>query len=223
MVMQFKQGVRVYTTNNQTVGTVDRVVIDPLTKDVSHIVVRKGHLFTEDKVIPINLIATATEDKITLQENGVNFQALQPFEEIHFIPVIEDEDYEHDTEGNAPHYVLPLYPYQSLGSTPVKYAVTPYPYTTETERHIPDNTVALKEGAQVISADDKHIGKVERLFVDARNNHATYVVVSHGLLFKDRKLVPTTWIKSVSDNEVQLSVKAHILDTLAEFEESSVS
>jgi uncharacterized protein YrrD len=221
--MQFKRGVRVYTSNNQTVGIVDRVVIDPLTKDVSHIVVRKGHLFNEDKVIPLNLIVTATEDKVTLQEDGVNFQALQPFEEIHFIPVVEDEDYEHEAEEDFPHRVLPLYPYQPIGGTPVNYAVTPYPYTTETERHIPENTVALKEGAQVISADAKHIGKVERLFVDARNNHATYVVVSHGLLFKDRKLVPTTWIKSVTDDEVQLSVKAHILDTLAAFEESSVS
>jgi uncharacterized protein YrrD len=217
--MQFKQGVRVYTSNNQTVGMVDRVVIDPLTKEVSHIVVRKGNLFSEDKVIPISLIANAIEDRVTLQEDGINFQALQPFEEIHYIPVVANEDEEPDTDN--PRYVVPLYPYQSLGSTSVNYAVTPY--TTEIERHIPDNTVALKEGAHVISADDKPIGKVERLFVDPRNHHATYLVVSHGLFFKERKLVPTTWIKSVSDDKVQLSVKAHILDTLADFQESSVS
>jgi sporulation protein YlmC with PRC-barrel domain len=40
--MQFKGGADVLTASNDTVGKVDRVVLDPRTKQVTHLVVRKG-------------------------------------------------------------------------------------------------------------------------------------------------------------------------------------
>jgi uncharacterized protein YrrD len=43
------------------------VVLDPQTKKAIHIVVRKGFLFTEDKVVPISFISDATEDRVTLR------------------------------------------------------------------------------------------------------------------------------------------------------------
>ncbi|MFN8447928.1 MAG: PRC-barrel domain-containing protein [Anaerolineae bacterium] len=40
--MQFKQGTHVYTSDNQDVGTIDRVVLDPQNDEVVGLVVRKG-------------------------------------------------------------------------------------------------------------------------------------------------------------------------------------
>lgn len=52
--MQFKQGTHVYTIDGKDVGAIDRVVLDPKTDEVTHVVVRRGWLFSEDKVVPIS-------------------------------------------------------------------------------------------------------------------------------------------------------------------------
>ena len=85
--MQFKDGTSVYTFDGQDVGRVDRVVLNPKTKEVTHLVVRKGLLFAEDKIIPLHLIATATEDRVSLREGAGELDDLPPFEEIHYIPL----------------------------------------------------------------------------------------------------------------------------------------
>ena len=55
-------------------------MLDPETKEGTHIVVRKGFLFTEDKVIPMALISAATEEGVTLRENVGDLQTLPLFE-----------------------------------------------------------------------------------------------------------------------------------------------
>src|SRR6266545_4349468 len=89
--MQFKQGTGVYTSDGRDVGRIDRVVLDPKTKEVTHIVVRKGFLFTEDKIVPLSLIASALEDQVRLRPDAGDLGALPPFEETHYIPVDEAE------------------------------------------------------------------------------------------------------------------------------------
>ena len=61
--MQFKQGATVSTYDGKNVGHVDRVVLNPKTKEVTHIVVRKG-LLVSDR---INLIYT--DMPLSIQEN----------------------------------------------------------------------------------------------------------------------------------------------------------
>src|SRR5664279_1951569 len=91
--MQFKDGTGVYSFEGQHVGHVGRVVLNPKTKEVTDIVVRKGFLFTEDKIVPLSLIATATEDRVTMREDAGKLDKLLPFEETHYIPVDEAESH----------------------------------------------------------------------------------------------------------------------------------
>ena len=68
--MQLKRDTPVQTATGQSVGHIDRVVLDPASKEVTHIVVRKGLFFTQDKVVPIGLVAAATEAQVTLREDA---------------------------------------------------------------------------------------------------------------------------------------------------------
>src|SRR5260370_28486368 len=85
MTMEFQQNSAIFTANGDAVGHIDRVVVDPETKVVTHIVVRKGFLFKEDKVVPISLIAKATEDGIRLRDDVGDLHALPLFEEKHYV------------------------------------------------------------------------------------------------------------------------------------------
>ncbi len=204
--MQFKQGVRVFTSSNTDVGTVDRVVLDPQTKKATHIVVRKGLLFTEDKVVPISFISDATEDRVTLQDKAGDLKALPHFEEKLYIPLTGEEigiDY-------APNLARPLFVYPDVGMMP---------WTVEIERNIPDNTVPLREGAHVISADEKHVGNIERIITDSGNNRVSHFVIAQGVLFKEHKLIPMTWVSKIKADEIRLAVNSLLLQRLQPYHE----
>jgi hypothetical protein len=87
----------------------------------------------------------------------------------------------------------------------------------ETVRNIPEDTIPLKEGTDVMSSDGKHVGDVERLFVTTDSNKATHFVISQGL-FGDRKLVPAHWVKSVGEDKVHLAVNSELLESLPAYE-----
>lgn len=54
-------------------------MIDPQTKAVTDVVVRKGFLFPEDKVIPVEVIARATEDRVLLRRNAGDLKDFPPY------------------------------------------------------------------------------------------------------------------------------------------------
>lgn len=217
--MQFKEGTDVTTFDGEKIGTLKRIVLDPRTKDVTHIVVQRGFLITEEKLLPIDLIRAATPDAITLRPGIQDLDTLRDFEEVHYVP-LDDET------------VRTLYPTGTIDTAqplfwyPPVTAMRSYPpgapeegYMTQVEQNIPDNTVALKEGANVISADGEHVGDIERILVDPQAERATHFIIKEGLIFKERKLIPATWVSTVGEDEVFLAVGTRVIDRLSEYKE----
>jgi uncharacterized protein YrrD len=71
-----------------------------------------------------------------------------------------------------------------------------------------------------MSADGEHVGDVEQLFVEPESSRATHFLISQGLLFKDHKLVPVQWVRSVEENKVHLAVPSRFLERLPVYEQS---
>jgi uncharacterized protein YrrD len=213
--MELKEGTSVYTPNGDEVGKINRFVLDPATSEVTHIVVQKGWLLPEDKVVPIAMISTATEERVVLNQNVEDLDQLPPFEEVHYVELTEDEIPPMDS---APFRYSPAY-YWYPPSGYIGYPFGPGNYgPVETMRNIPPDTVPLKEGANVISSDGEHVGDVERLFVDSDSNRATHFLISEGLLFKERKLIPTHWVRSVEEDKVSLAVPSRLLERLPAYQ-----
>lgn len=82
--MEFIKDAPVLTAENEQIGYVDRIVIDPNTKTVTHIVIRKGFIFTENKVLPISLVASGG-DQVKLREDADNLQAFPKFNEENYV------------------------------------------------------------------------------------------------------------------------------------------
>jgi len=89
----------------------------------------------------------------------------------------------------------------------------------EYEENIPENDVALKEGAKVWSQDSKHVGDVEKLFLDPKAQKVTHLLISKGFLSKERKLVPVDWVENIYEDRVNLTLKESTIDKLPEFHE----
>jgi len=225
--MQFKHGTHVYTSDGQDAGTVDRVVLDPQTNEVSNLIVRKGWLFVEDKVVPIALVESATEDRVILRKTEGDLQKLPKYEETYYVPAADNGGV---MNGNvvppAGEYTEPIYSYPPIGATwwggsgvymdymPVDLQPE---FMAHIQKNIPEGNIAVREGARVISRDGKHVGDVEEVFTDPTSNRVTHLVISQGVLFKERKLIPTNWIKAESEEEVSLTVETDVVNNLPEY------
>lgn len=231
--MQFRKNSTVYTADGKQVGVIDRVVIDPSTQEVSHVIVRRGWLFTEDKVVPMAWVDEATADQVRLRHDVTNLDELPQFEETHYVAY--DAEEEQATPDSTPatetttttDYVQPYYAYPPIGvawpgfySDPLgTYALGAYPaqgYKVEVARNIPEGTVALREGATVVDNRGEQVGKVARIVIEDKSQQTTHLLISEGWLFPEQRLIPTNWIKEVKDDEVQLQVSADFLKRLPE-------
>lgn len=221
--MRFKQGTHVYTSDQRDAGTIDRVILDPATNEVTGLVIRKGWLFTDDKVVPVGLVNSATDERVTLRDTEHDLDMLPEFEETYYVPA---DEYEYAAEGAAPgRYAPPLYDYPPAGTAWWGYggyfgepsqAYEPN-VAARVEKHIPEGTVAVREGARVISQEGDQVGDVEDIFTDEATNRVTHIVVSRGLLFKDRKLIPSNWLKISGEDEVILNVRTSVVEALPEY------
>ena len=213
--MQFDQGASIFTADGQEVGHIDRVVIDPKTKEVTHVVVRKGFLFVKDKVVPIDLIAAGKEGRITLHIDKDKLEQLPDFEETYFVVLNERElgrDAESAARGNAPSlYWYP--PYLETPLAPMASFRQPA-YVAETRTNIPQDTVAVAEGARVITRDGQYVGNVEQVLTDSRADRVTHFLIARGLLKKEKKLIPAGWLDRLGEDELRLAVGSSTVERL---------
>jgi len=216
--MQFMEGASVYDVNDQQVGRISHVVMNPDSGEVTHVIVRQGLIFTEDKVVPIELFKNTSQDRATLRSTVDKIDELPKFEETEYIPA------EAAVEAGIPAPTYPLvntYYWYPAGAYPVGGPLgAPYAdrrYVPITEKNIPEGTIALQEGARVFSVDDKHVGNIDNVIVDPDTSHVTHLVISQGLLFKSKKVVPAFWVKHTLEDEVYLTVTADFLTDLPDY------
>ncbi len=211
--MNFKTGAEVFSCEDKKVGNIKRVVLNPQTDEVSNLVVEKGFLFTTDKVLPIEWVNRATEEKVTLKETKESFEDLPDFEENLYLPV---DWHETDAQYVRSSYWYPTFPF--WGRTGAVYAQAPVRYVSTRMRNIPEDSIALEEGAKVYDRDEEHLGDIEQVLVNEEYHTASHIVVEHGLFEKTRKLIPTFWIKSVNEDGVYLSIAEDLYENLPEYE-----
>jgi len=203
----------IFSSVGEKIGKLDRVVLDPETKKVSHIVVKQGMLFPSSKVIPFSYIDLDGE-RITLTKNAMELEDLPDFTESSYISTNRTDDPEENAES------VYFYPPRHIAWWTTGGRIW-YPkprYVLKTERTIPEDTVALDEGAKVFGNDGEEVGNVERVIVEPAEKLATHIIVSKGFLTKEHKVVPTLWIRDVTEEKVYLSIDSELFERLPEHE-----
>jgi len=203
----------VFSSVGEKIGLLDRVVLNPSTKKVSHIIVKEGIVFSSSKVIPITYVDLDGE-RITLNENAMELELLPDFDESQYVTL--DRVEEPGFNMQAMYWYPPVnIAWWSTG----RQIWGPKPnYVLKKESILPEGTVALEEGAEVISGDGKDIGSIEQVIVETTEERATHIVVVRGLLSKERKIIPTLWIDDVTDKKVYLHFDEEFFDHLPEYE-----
>jgi len=213
--MHFRENAAVLTFGGEKIGRIDRVVIDPATGEVTHLVVKKGLLLTKDKVVPVDQIDAATEQRVSLKKSAADPDVLPDFEETQHIPVAGIEEFKRREAEDAQrvmwyHTRINL-PWWNTGPAPSP----PKPlFVKETQRNIPEGTIPLKEGAKVLDAEDNSVGDIEEVYAEPEEHRVTHLLISRGTLAREKKLIPSAWVKDIFEDSVRLSVKNDVIENL---------
>jgi sporulation protein YlmC with PRC-barrel domain len=84
--MEFERGSEVFSSEGESIGRLRRVVIDPATKKVAALIVERGLLFTEEKLVPLTLVDRVEDDRVILSSSKAGLAELDRFEETHYVP-----------------------------------------------------------------------------------------------------------------------------------------
>jgi sporulation protein YlmC with PRC-barrel domain len=235
--MELTAGADVYAANGEKVGELERIVVDPKSREVTHIILEKGTFTKTEKVVPIGLVTGAGRERVTLGQAPDALDGLPDFEDERYV-VARDRDWAAGAVAPAAampgtagtvtgpgltplvHWYPPAY-MGDPGHPPAVLGVnTPAGAAEELEvnRNIPAETVPLKEGAKVVALDGETLGEVERLFTDPETNKVTHVILARGLLLKSRKAIPMEWVADVSEASVRLAVSQELVNSVKDYE-----
>ena len=215
--MQFKEDATVLTATGEKVGKLDRIVVDPVNRDVSHLVVTKGMLLPRDSLVPIEDVdGTPDEETVVLQEGA------RPER---FAEYVADRYTTTDPSGSVgsrplggPGFVL--YPIPGLppgypGAAAAPSGATPPPSAR------PTRAEPIQEDTKVLSVDGQKIGKVEEV-ITLDDGSLDAIVAKSGILwFTRRRVIPAGWIREVRGGEVRLTVPKQ--QVLTEAQDPSIS
>lgn len=208
--IRFQKNAEVLNEKGDSIGLLERVVLNPQTKVVTDLVVRTGSLFNrKEKVVPMELVTATSESLVVLRDDDGRLDALPLFEEER---IVSDAD---DTNPSSSEGLPPVI-YGPPSGTPLVVPTQGERYTTMIAQNIPDGTVAMKEGANVIAAEGKHVGRVESVFADPAVDQVTHLLISSGMFMKELKIIPIQWVGLFGEDEVHLSVRKASVEAMAD-------
>ncbi|MGH8981913.1 MAG: hypothetical protein ACRDWE_13000 [Acidimicrobiales bacterium] len=191
-------------------GTLRRVVIDPVKHELTHLVVEASHGRTRDRLVPVDLVETS-KGSLLLRCTKSQFAALEPVEEQHFLSGGRGQwPYADADVLSLPHFVLHD-GRDAAGTLRTRVVGNVRGIGAErnprsrgrvdaTDEKVPAGEVALKRGDHV-HASDGRIGRVHGLVVDRAGEHVTHVLLATGHLWGSREVaIPIGAVIGVDDD-----------------------
>ena len=182
-------------------GELADVVVDPIARRVTHLVVAPHGHHERARLVPIDR-ARPTEDGLALDYSIADVEALEPLQESAYMRagerVVADPDWDVGTED-----VLALPVYQELNG--MGSAIDPDPHVMVTYDRIPKLEVEIRRSSAVYSTDGHHLGHVEGFLIGS--GEMADIVLERGHLWGRREVViPAASVERVENDKITLSL-----------------
>ena len=215
--MDVTLGMHVYTSDEQDLGTVDRLILDPERGTVKAAVVSKGFFLPQDVEVPVELFQAGPSGDARISYSSTDIDKLPSFAEGDYTAPPPD----YLAQSNYPATAIYWPVGYSLGMTPLdtpaidNMPVSPWTGDVEVDKEVAtalrrqdlENAV-IGEGSEVLGQDGKKVGTVRELTFDPASGELTGLVVHKGVLLGKETSLPAALIDSVDDGVVYLAVDA---------------
>jgi sporulation protein YlmC with PRC-barrel domain len=208
--MRLELGTSVRCTDD-TFGELTDVVIDPISKRLTHLVVRPRHEDLQARLVPVELAATGDGgSEISLRCTVDEVNKLEPVHEFAYLRLdevpVEDPDWD---VGVQDVLALPYYEADPLGPIPI--------YDTNvglTYDRVPKGEVEIRRSSSVLAENGEHVGEVDGFVVDD-DDCITHFVLERGHLWRRREIaVPIGAVTKVESDSVTVGLTSEEIGAL---------
>jgi sporulation protein YlmC with PRC-barrel domain len=178
-------------------GRSTRVVINPVTRQVTHLVVQEAEFLGAEHLVPLDQVLETQPDLIRLRCTKEQLAKMESFVEVEYIG------------GNAPY----------LAYSPREYVSWPYVFpidmlTPLEHERIPPGELTVRRGSGV-EATDGRIGRVDEFMIDPQNGRITHMVLREGHLWGQKDItIPVSEIDRIEEDTVYLKLDKHEVEAL---------
>lgn len=219
--MRIDLGMDVLTIDGEKLGTVERLVLDANSKQITKMIVSGGFLGSEDRIVDVSMITGQSDDSLHIDLPKGEAEQLPTYVQEQYVEVPQD-DY------NALPFGMPaatgagfyLYGapyagrgYEGHGDSFFDAAPADAP-VVENRSNLEETDTLISTGTDVVGADGDKLGSVEEVYVDT-DGQITGFLVKKGLIFRHDIRVPMDWVREVDGDKVHLSVTASEAETRA--------
>jgi sporulation protein YlmC with PRC-barrel domain len=185
-------------------GVSTHVIINPVTKKVTHFVVKQKESPHIQRMVPVEWVAQTTSNLIQLECTKDRLGHQDKFVNTEYIK-LEPSD--------MPTYEMPSF-------TGGIYLYWPYSvpesqrYITVEHEHVPQGELAVQRGAHVEAADG-HVGQVDEFLVDPRDEQITHLIMREGHLWGQKDVsIPVSAIDHIEEDAVHLKLNKSEIEAL---------
>jgi sporulation protein YlmC with PRC-barrel domain len=172
-----------------TGGRSTAIILNPITDQVTHLVVREPGLFGIERLVPVELVEESTPQRLRLRCTTDELATMQAFIATEFLPVPPGFE-------SYPGQGAMLWPYVRLDPEMM----------TIGHEQIPPGELAVHRWARV-HATDGAIGRVDEFLVDPANSHISHLVLREGHLWGQQDVaIPVAEIDRIDEDAVYLKL-----------------
>lgn len=188
---------------NGRIGRSTHIILNPVTEEVTHVVVRETFNNHTERLVPVTDIQNSGANMIGLDCNETGLSQMEPFEEVEFMPTtIPIIDALTPSNGYAWPYVV---------------AEQERHLIKIVQRHIPPYERGLRRGSHV-HASDGRIGQVDELVVNPKTMRLTHLVLREGHLWGQKDvMIPVDEIDHIEENNIYLKIDKRTIAVLPTF------
>jgi sporulation protein YlmC with PRC-barrel domain len=195
-MMPFRIGADARSTDGAR-GQVSRIIVNPVTREVTHLAVGPEHRPGPGRLVPVDLVDDAATDQIRLRCTLAEFQALRPAQETEIV-----QDLDPTGHDNAPKQVIGWgwrrSDRASFGASKAQQQVT--------VDYIPPDEVDIRRGLTVCATDGE-IGQARGLLVEPGGHQVTHVLLQAGHMWGRKEVaIPIGAVTKIGTLLIHLSL-----------------
>ena len=198
MEKQIELGAHVRAADG-AVGRVDKIVVDSDEREPGYLVIKRGRVRPRKIVVPVSLVSDVSGDDVTLDTSR---EALRSFPD--YEVTVREGEYGKPVPVAGPQSVAVYTPPTNRG------------YVALRQRSVPEASVSVERGMDVVDAADLGVGEVLGLIAETGSRRASHLVLRQRHPLEEReRLVPVDLVAAVQGDTVQLRITADHLRGLA--------
>ena len=180
-------------------GQVSRIIVNPVTREVTHLAVDPEHRPGPGRLVPVDLVDAATS-KIRLRCTLAEFQALRPAQETEIV-----RDLDPTGHDNAPRQAVGWGQRRSYRAS---FGASKPPQRVTVD-YVPPDEVDIRRDLTVCATDDE-MGQVRGVIVEPGGRQVTHVLFGAGHMWGRREVaIPIGAVTKIGTLLIHLSLTRH--------------